>query len=113
MVTIAQLARIKRVFDEMDIRDIPVSEDPKKLAEAFVMGVCTNEKLHNEFFEIVTGEKKDYYNMGYAEVIELAVNFFKNMDSQLQELIGTMLKDRKTQLLKEVESTQQMMREMM
>jgi hypothetical protein len=104
MLTVDKLARVKRVLDDLDMRDIPVSDDPEKLANAFILGSLHNEETFNEFFAVLTGKKDNYYVKPYTEVVGIAIDFFTNTESQLKELIVTMLGDKKVHYDMEVES---------
>lgn len=108
MLTVNKLARIKRVMDDMELKDIPVGDDVDSLVKVFIISLTGKAKSFNEFFEIITGEKKDYHSGNILEVMEIAKDFFTSIDALLKELIVTILRDKKLQYEKEVVRVQEM-----
>ncbi len=92
------LKEVKKIFEKIDLPDIPVSEDNKVLSNWVASQLLESSTLLNRLFGLISGENKNYYSeMGYEDVVGYLYDFFQNISPAFLELIKIQIQEKQRQ----------------
>lgn len=78
MITVLQLGRIKELFDEIGLENIPVVEDVEEFSTQLLIALAGENKL-NTLLSIITGEEKDWQSENVDNALFIVEDFFEYM----------------------------------
>lgn len=109
------LNRLMDAFSEIDIKDIPSSEnsdDAIEIAYVLLAKLGKNDELLNEVFQNITGESDDFAGMSVPFLVGLFESFFLGCGNSLIKYIKRLVTEKKKQSKTElIEALQSQMKE--